>query len=504
MNDLFQNNCTNINNLSNSSILWKPVVNWTISCFLIIVTCTIFIGNLLIIIAFATTSRLRRVTDHYIVSLAMADLLVSVLVLPLAIVRQNLGYWPFESHELCQFWLSANIVLCMASILNLCCISLDRFIAISRPIQYIRIRNHRTASAMIAVAWTLPMITMLPPLIGGNQHALGKGSCHLTNNKGYRIYSSIAAFYGPFLLIAYMYLRVFYVIKHRSKSFQYVNIKFSPSAIRKSNVATKPDLCVTFSSPNRRKSVKLKSLDNPVVTMKISNHSYIHTNPLDKIFPHHLINNKKINTCCSNHHLFRKTYNIECKTDYKKVLTDRIDSKLSIKSRDELEVISPEPTDPILSVMRTFHISPEHTSKDACSNCSTNPVFQIESKPNIQHVDSSYTIKVTEKTEHSERSSFCPPHVFSITSFKCHHHEESYCCRCDCCHQNQKHLEIVNRSEPCFNVGCNKRQQRRLNNLHSRRREHSIFHREQKTARILAAVVGCFTVCWFPFFTVLI
>uniref|UniRef100_A0A5K4F8S9 G_PROTEIN_RECEP_F1_2 domain-containing protein n=1 Tax=Schistosoma mansoni TaxID=6183 RepID=A0A5K4F8S9_SCHMA len=56
-----------------------------------------FFGNLLIISCMATRNRLKRICDQYIASLAFAHFLVSVFVLPFAMIRQNLGYWPFES-----------------------------------------------------------------------------------------------------------------------------------------------------------------------------------------------------------------------------------------------------------------------------------------------------------------------------------------------------------------------------------------------------------------------
>ncbi|TNN18217.1 D(2) dopamine receptor A [Schistosoma japonicum] len=216
----FTNNTVNLTNVESE----KPGERWfifnvIIITFQVMADFLIFFGNLLVIIAVATTKGLRRVTDLYIVSLAIADLLVSVLVLPLSIMRQVFGYWPYESHVLCLIWLSFNVFLCSASILNLCCISMDRYIAIAYPMKYISKRTRRTALIMIGGAWTLSFLVTLPPIFG-MQHHTGVGSCYIRSDTGYRFLTGIVSFIIPFLLVGFIYVRIFWVIRQRSKEFE--------------------------------------------------------------------------------------------------------------------------------------------------------------------------------------------------------------------------------------------------------------------------------------------
>ncbi|RTG81273.1 uncharacterized protein DC041_0006964 [Schistosoma bovis] len=67
---------------------WRFALNIIIISLQILSSILIFCGNSLVISAVATTKGLRRITDLYIVSLALADLLVAVLILPLFIMRQ--------------------------------------------------------------------------------------------------------------------------------------------------------------------------------------------------------------------------------------------------------------------------------------------------------------------------------------------------------------------------------------------------------------------------------
>ena len=95
-------------------------------CFLTALILITILGNTLIIAAVATTRRLRTVTNYFVVSLAVSDLLVGLLVMPFAVVREiTNGLWLF-GRIACELWVSLDVMLCTASILNLCCISLDR------------------------------------------------------------------------------------------------------------------------------------------------------------------------------------------------------------------------------------------------------------------------------------------------------------------------------------------------------------------------------------------
>lgn len=61
---------------------WTKVVLIVLFCLLIILT---IIGNTLVILSVITTRRLRTVTNLFVMSLAVADWLVGIFVMPLAV-----------------------------------------------------------------------------------------------------------------------------------------------------------------------------------------------------------------------------------------------------------------------------------------------------------------------------------------------------------------------------------------------------------------------------------
>jgi len=77
-----------------------------------------------------TGRRTRCLEEEEEMSLAVSDLLVAVLVMPPAVAYEVMGRWSYGQH-VCDMWTSLDVMLCTASILNLCAISVDRSVCIS-------------------------------------------------------------------------------------------------------------------------------------------------------------------------------------------------------------------------------------------------------------------------------------------------------------------------------------------------------------------------------------
>ena len=119
---------------------------------------------------------------------------------------------------MCDLWISSDVLLCTASILNLCCISLDRYFAITRPLTYSGQRSPKLAKIMIAAVWVASVIISLPPVFGWKEaKRRAANECLLNMLLSYRIYSSMGSFYLPCLIMVFVYLRIFIVIHEREK-----------------------------------------------------------------------------------------------------------------------------------------------------------------------------------------------------------------------------------------------------------------------------------------------
>lgn len=181
---------------------------------LIVVTCGIIVagtilGNALVCTAVAIVRKLRTPSNLLIVSLAVSDLLVAALVMPFATTYEVMGRWVL-GQAVCDMWTSLDVMLCTASILNLCMISIDRYFVITRPFQYAMKRSPTRMTLMIVLAWILSALISIPPLFGWKADS-ADAKCVLSQAIGYQFYATIGAFYLPLAVMIVIYYRIYMV-----------------------------------------------------------------------------------------------------------------------------------------------------------------------------------------------------------------------------------------------------------------------------------------------------
>lgn len=77
---------------------------------------------------------------------------------------QILDVWIF-GHIWCRGWLVTDVWISTASILNLCAISVDRYVAVTRPVKYRSIMTPRKAKTIVASVWIVSFLICCPPLL---------------------------------------------------------------------------------------------------------------------------------------------------------------------------------------------------------------------------------------------------------------------------------------------------------------------------------------------------
>ncbi|XP_061883618.1 D(3) dopamine receptor [Entelurus aequoreus] len=173
-------------------------------------------GNVLVCLAVLRERSLQTTTNYLVVSLAVADLLVASLVMPWAVYLEVVGgAWLF-SRLCCDIFVTLDVMMCTASILNLCAISIDRYTAVVMPVLYNTTHRSRTrVLAMIATVWVLAFAVSCPLLFGFNTTD-DPMVCSISN-PDFVIYSSVVSFYLPFVVTLLVYLRIFVFLRTRRK-----------------------------------------------------------------------------------------------------------------------------------------------------------------------------------------------------------------------------------------------------------------------------------------------
>ncbi|KAF0302808.1 5-hydroxytryptamine receptor 1 [Amphibalanus amphitrite] len=173
----------------------------------VVIACTI-VGNVLVCLAVCLVPKIRSqpYTVLY-VSLAVADLFVAVLVMPIALLHLWAGTWRF-GRTLCDVYVCADVLSCTASILNICAISVDRYQAITKPLQYSQWHVERLMAAYICVVWTCAIgISIVPIIIIGNEHG-NDDACNVSQNIYYQVWATLMSFYLPLAIIIFVYMKI--------------------------------------------------------------------------------------------------------------------------------------------------------------------------------------------------------------------------------------------------------------------------------------------------------
>ena len=200
-------------NFANGGPIWAAVAVLPIMIVLGLV------GNSLICIAVFKFKRLRKVPNYFIVSLAVADLIVCGGVMPFGMYQQvHGGYWLLGVLS-CRIFTSFDVVTATASIWNLCAISIDRYMAVTKPVWYSTRRTPKTALMGISAAWLLSafLATLPAILIEGLYTEDSRYACVPEKDTAFLLMSSTFVFYIPCIITLLFYRKVLKVATSHSK-----------------------------------------------------------------------------------------------------------------------------------------------------------------------------------------------------------------------------------------------------------------------------------------------
>ncbi|XP_049928890.1 D(4) dopamine receptor-like [Epinephelus moara] len=200
--------------------------------FGVLLIVVIICGNLLVCLSVFTEKALKTTTNYFIVSLAVADLMLAVLVLPLFVYSEfQDGVWTLST-TVCDGLMTMDVMLCTASIFNLCAISIDRFIAVLIPLNYNRKHVDLRQAVLLSATWIMALAVASPIMFGINNVA-GRDptECKLENND-YVLYSSVCSFFIPCPIMLLLYCGMFRGLR-RWEEARKAKLKNSIQACRK-------------------------------------------------------------------------------------------------------------------------------------------------------------------------------------------------------------------------------------------------------------------------------
>ncbi|KFU88230.1 5-hydroxytryptamine receptor 6, partial [Chaetura pelagica] len=223
-------------------------------CFIILLTTA---GNFLLILLIVSQRSLRNTSNYFLVSLFMSDLMVGLVVMPPAMLNQLYGRWVLRG-DFCSLWYSFDVMCCSASILNLCLISLDRYLLIISPLKYkLRMTSCR-ALWLILATWTLAALaSFLPIKMGWHRlefevqspnvtSRVDKEQCRLLVSLPYALVASCLTFFLPSAAISFTYCRI--LLAARKQAVQVASLASNVATTTTSDETT-PQVPCTPSQP---------------------------------------------------------------------------------------------------------------------------------------------------------------------------------------------------------------------------------------------------------------
>nr|ANO39054.1 GCR087 [Schmidtea mediterranea] len=194
----------------------KPYRRYWLLSLLLFPVLTIF-GNLLVVLSVIREKNLRNATNYFIVSLALADISLAIMVMPLCVwMEVTGGFWEY-TELLCDIFIMLDVMFSTASIMNLAAISIDRYFAVTQPLKYSRHNNFTRVYITIAITWVLSFFIALPIACGLNNTTKRHTNECRFNNSNFIILSSLGSFYIPAVILLILYYRIFKVIQIRGK-----------------------------------------------------------------------------------------------------------------------------------------------------------------------------------------------------------------------------------------------------------------------------------------------
>ncbi|XP_067253170.1 trace amine-associated receptor 13c-like [Chanodichthys erythropterus] len=180
---------------------------------------TVFL-NLLVIISISHFKQLHTPTNLLILSLAVADLIVGLIVIPLMGIRFIESCWYF-GETFCSLFLFIIFMVVTASLGNLFFISVDRYIAVSDPLRYtVRVTTDKVVFC-IFTNWMCcgiySFIILYNTMFYPETHNRCYGECTVSFKFEHFVTDLIVTFVAPSSVIMSIYVKIFCVAKHQAK-----------------------------------------------------------------------------------------------------------------------------------------------------------------------------------------------------------------------------------------------------------------------------------------------
>ena len=216
---------------------------------MIIIAILAIVFNSIVVYAFITYRKLRTsATNYFVISLAISDLLTSGLVTTFK-AETSLKYQKWTHGEfMCSLYTTMYLLAVPSSVINLCAVTVDRFLVLRMPLRYNSLMPPNRAVFIICSLWIYAFVWACLPAMGWrlNIPIYHAGYCYFVSTRGYNVTVNIVNFLLPMIFMAIFWFFIYtIVIRHRERVFEMErNLSFNTNDTNESS----NNSCNTLSS----------------------------------------------------------------------------------------------------------------------------------------------------------------------------------------------------------------------------------------------------------------
>ncbi|XP_031156081.1 trace amine-associated receptor 13c-like [Sander lucioperca] len=203
----------------------KPLSPWpeTVTIVLYSISPITVALNLLIIISISHFRQLHTPTNFLLLSLAVSDFLVGLLLMPVEILRTT-SCWYFGD-LVCSMYPFIGIIITVASVVDIVLISVDRYVAICDPLHYTTKVTGRRVKIVVCLCWLCSFFYCFIFVNHDTIYDIGRsnscyGECVMYSNYIPEVVDLVLIFIVPVTVIVALYLRIFAVAVSQARAMR--------------------------------------------------------------------------------------------------------------------------------------------------------------------------------------------------------------------------------------------------------------------------------------------
>ncbi|XP_035668274.1 muscarinic acetylcholine receptor M3-like [Branchiostoma floridae] len=213
--------------LSLSTVSWANITEITgrkedtpkygLLVVLVLISLATVVGNVMVVVALVREKMLRTVYNYFILNLALADLCVGLVVMPLFATYVTLGKWPFGS-AMCVLWVLMDFGCCQVSIFTLLLIATDRYCSIRWPTTYVARRTAQRTIPAVVLTWVVAATIWAPGVASSLVSDAEQCVLLPSANIAFTVTSAMLSYHLPVVSIIALYSRMTVLLIRKMKT----------------------------------------------------------------------------------------------------------------------------------------------------------------------------------------------------------------------------------------------------------------------------------------------